>query len=74
MGDYQMRVEFTIKNGVVTKKEYLKVKNVPPFPPAQLNELKKLVNKYENQIVKDWISFVVKHEKVTRKVITTKIK
>jgi|JI9StandDraft_1071089.scaffolds.fasta_scaffold61943_6 hypothetical protein len=71
---YQMKVKFEIKNDKIVSKKYEVIKGFKEFPPSQLRDLKKLIDKYDKQIVEAWIDFSIKNKKVERKLITTKIK
>lgn len=72
--EYEMKVEFYLKKGEVDKIEYKKIKGRKEFPATQLKDLKDLVNKYQKEIVEDWINYVVKKRKVERVKVTKKIK
>jgi hypothetical protein len=39
-----------------------------------MRDLKKLIERYQYEIVNDWITFVIKNQRVTKKVIRRKIK
>lgn len=72
-GVYGMRVEFEV-HGKNIKVSYKKLKGLKEFPPAQVRDLTKLIDKYKQEIVNDWIDFAVKNVRLKRKVIRTKIK
>lgn len=72
--NYSMKVEFYFKGDVIVKREYKGVKGYRHFPPAQMKDLKTLIEKYQYQIANDWITFVIKNKRVSKKVITRKIK
>lgn len=69
-----MKVEFFLKGEKITRKTYKGVKGYRHLPPAQMRDLRALINKYEYQIVDAWITFVVKNERITNHKITRKIK
>lgn len=72
--NYAMKVEFTCKGNKIVSKEFKGVRGYQHFPPAQMRDLKKLIAKYEYEIVNDWITFVIKNQKVSKRIITRKIK
>ena len=72
--DFGMKVEFYLKGNKMYRIEIKRLKGYRHFPPAQMRDLKKLINKYQYDIVNDWITFVIKNQPVTRKVIRRKIK
>ena len=71
---YAMRVELHFKGDKITERVFKSVKGYEVFPPAQMRDLKALVDKYQYQIAEDWITFVIKNKKVKKTVITRKIK
>lgn len=72
--NYAMKVEFTFKGQKIVKREYKGVKGYRHFPPAQMRDLKALIDKYQYEIANDWITFVIKNQRVVKKTITRKIK
>ncbi len=56
---YGIKVEFITANHKITKINYKKITGYKPLAPAQLNDLKKLVNKYSTEILNDWVNFFV---------------
>ncbi|MBE2188365.1 MAG: DUF4160 domain-containing protein [Candidatus Kapabacteria bacterium] len=72
--NYGMRVEFFNKGNKIDKITIKQLKGYKKFPPAQMRDLKKLVNRYQYEIVNDFITFAIKNQRVTKKVIRRKIK
>jgi len=72
--EYGMKVELYVKDGKIIRREYKKLKGRKPFAPAQMRELKKLIEKYQYQIKQDWIDVRVNKKKVTNKKIMRRIK
>ena len=73
-GGYGMKVEFYFKGNDIVKKQYKTLKGYSTFKPAQMRDLKKLIDKYEYDIANDWVTFVIKNQRVTRKIIRRKIR
>ena len=72
-GECGMKVEFYLKGDKIVRKDYSVLKGYEAFPPAQMKDLKKLINKYEYDIVDDFINFAFKNLKVKTRIITRKI-
>ena len=70
---YGMKVEFTKKNNKIIKIEYKKLKGFKEFKPAQMKDLKKLINKHAEQITADWIDYFAQGSKIKTRIITKKI-
>src|SRR5438132_818024 len=70
---YGMKVVFTKKDNKVVKVEYKGLKGFKKFKPAQMRDLKKLINKYADQITEDWIDFYVQGAKIKTRIITKKL-
>ena len=71
---YAMKVEFTFKGNKIVKVEYKGVDGFRHFTPEQMSDLKALIDKYQYEIANDWITFVIKNQRVPKRVITSKIK
>ena len=64
-GEYEIKVEFYLKNKEIVKIAYVKVANSQEFPSSKLKTLKQLIEKYKYIIVQNWISFYVLGEKIS---------
>lgn len=73
-GEYEMKVEFYLKDNKIVKIKYKKKEGFKKFPSSKRKELEKLIEKYKEDIVEKFIKFAVKGQRVTKKVIKTKIK
>lgn len=73
-GNTQLKVELVIKNGKVVSIRYKKVKGFKPIPTAKKKDLEKLIEKYKNEIIQNWIDFFVYGNKIKVKNLTQKIK
>ena len=71
---YRMKVEFLKQGEKIVKIEYKIIKGFKAFPPAQMDDLKTLINKYQYDIVNDWITFIINHSRVQKRKITVKIR
>jgi hypothetical protein len=72
-GQYSMKVEFFLKANKITKTVYKTAKGYKRFPSSQMKDLKDLIEKYQYQIVEDWITFVIRNKKVSKRVIRKRI-
>lgn len=72
--NYAMKIEFYFKGEKIVRKVYKELKGFQKFPPSQMRDLKALINKYEYQICKDFINFVIKNQRVSKTTITRRIK
>ena len=66
--DLEVIVSFTLKNKKITKIDYKP--KTKPFPPAQLSDLKKLIQAYKNEILEAWINVFIGNAKVKPRKIT----
>jgi len=73
-GEMQLKVEFIIEDGIITKINYSKVKGYEMIPNEKINDLEILINTYKYDIVQLWIKYFVLHEKISCKKITKKLK
>jgi hypothetical protein len=71
---YAMKVEFYLSGDVIESIEYKGVRGYKHFPPAQIRDLKKLVETYQYEIVNDWLTFILRNQRVKKKTITKKLK
>ena len=72
--DYKMKVELFTKEGKISKVKYSPIKGKEEFPPAQLKELKKVINEYKEKIIQDWIDFhIMKKTKIKTIKITKRL-
>lgn len=71
---FGMRVEFVLKGNKVVKREIKGLKGYHHFPPAQMRDLKKLLDKHQDDMAEKWITFVIRNIPVKRTVITRRIK
>lgn len=69
----QIKVEFIIENGIITKINYSKVAGYSIIPKAKMKDLEALIEVSKYDIIQLWFKFYVLHEKITCKKITTKI-
>ena len=70
---FGMKVEFVKENSKVVNIEYKSLKGFKKFKPAQMRDLKKLINKYADEITNDWVNFYVEGVKIKTRIITTKL-
>lgn len=71
---YQVKVNFFIKEGKITRITYTEVKGYKKLPPSKMGDLKELINKYKEEIVNNWIKYFILHERIKAKRITKKLK
>jgi hypothetical protein len=67
--DYGMKVELYFVNSKLSKIVFKKIKGCKEFSPAQINNTKDLIDKYQQFILECWISIIVKKEKVKSKTV-----
>ena len=70
----QIKVSFRIVEGVIEETIYEIVKGYDTFPPAQMQDLQTLINKYQYTIVNTWVKYFILNEKIQTIYITKRIK
>ena len=70
----QIKVEFIIESGIISKINYKKVQGYEAIPNEKIKDLEVLIEVYKYDIIQLWIKFFVMHEKVSCKKITVKLK
>ncbi len=68
--DFGVRIVFTMMEGKVVKVEYKKLKGFKPFGPALVKDLKKLVERYKDEMANDFIDVVHRKMSKNKKIIT----
>ncbi len=71
--DCQVKIEFIIESGIITKINYKKVQGYDMMPKEKMKDLKKLIEIFKYDIIQLWIKFFIMKEKITCKKITTKL-
>ena len=70
----QLKVEFTIENGIITNITYSQVAGYSIIPKAKMKDLEALIEVSKYDLIQLWVKFYVLNEKVSCKKITTKLK
>jgi len=73
-GEYESKVEFIIEDAKITDIIISNVKGKKPIKGKDLNDLKKIVATFSNQIISKWIEYFIYHKNIETEVITRKIK
>ena len=63
-GEQELKAEFVIENGEIKEIRIKSVKNVEPIRGRKLNDFKRLIEKYSDEIVEKWIDYFVLHKKI----------
>ncbi len=71
--NYQTKIDFIVKNGIIIDVKYSKVKGYEMIPLEKIKDLKKLIEVYKYEIIQLWIKYFVLHESIKSKKITTKL-
>ena len=69
-GEYESKIEFILKNGVIEKIELKLVPGKKPLPATQAKKFKQLASLLGDEIVQSWINYFV----YNKKIVTKKIK
>jgi hypothetical protein len=72
--EYQIKVEFNIKDGIISSIKYKKIQGYEVIPEEKMKDLETLIEVYKYDIIQLWIKFFVLHEKVPCKKISVKLK
>ena len=65
----ESRAELTLVDGRVVGIRFVKVKGRRPLEPRQLRDFRRLVERYQDDIVRKWVDFFVLHKRITPEVI-----
>ena len=71
--DMELKAEFIVENGEITKIILKSVQNRKPLTGAQLDDFTNFVEKYANEIVIKWVDYFVYHKKIKPEKITRRI-
>ena len=72
--EYESKAEIYLKNGEITEIKIKSVSGRKPLKVKQLNNFKKILKKYAQDIVKKWIDYFVYHNNIKITKIKTRIK
>ena len=70
---HETKAEFVIEGGKIIEIKFKEVKGKEPLKKGEMNEFKKFLKKYGNQIVQKWIDYFVLNKVVELEEITEKI-
>jgi hypothetical protein len=68
-----MRAELVVRNGEVIRIRYLRVKGRKPLGVRQLRDFRKLVERFQDEIVRKWVDSFVLHKRVKPQVISRRL-
>ena len=72
-GGREARAELVIRDGTVVRVRFVRVKGRKPLRPRQMKDFRKVVERYENEIVRKWVEFFVLHKRVEPQVISRRL-
>lgn len=72
-GEFESKLEISLKNGLISKVKLVSVPGKLPLPPSKAKEFKKLGDKLADDIVQAWINYFVYHKKIVTKKIAGKL-
>ncbi len=72
-GEFESKIEFQIKNGVVESLKQQKVQGKRPLPAVQAKNFKRLVTVLGDEIIQSWVNYFVLNKKVVTKKIAGKL-
>jgi len=70
----QIKVEFIIEDGIITKINYVNVKGYKPIPKEKMKDLEEIIEVYKYDIIQMWVKFFIYKEKIKSRKITVKLK
>lgn len=72
-GEFESKIEITLKNGMVQQLKLQSVSGKKPLPLTQAKEFKRLATKLADEIVQSWVNYFVYHKKIVTKKIAGKL-
>jgi hypothetical protein len=72
-GEFESKAEFFIVNGEITEIRIKEVKGKMPLKGAKLNDFKKFLKNYSQQIVAKWVDYFIYHKNIVFEKVETRL-
>jgi hypothetical protein len=72
-GGREARAELILRDGRVVKIHFANVKGRAPLGTRQMRDFRRIVERYQAEIVGKWIEFFVFHKRIEAQVITRRL-
>jgi hypothetical protein len=72
-GEMESRAELVLQNGKLVRIRFVSVKGRKPLRLRQMRDFRKIVEEYQDDIVRKWVEVFVLHKRIAPQVISRRL-